>query len=854
MTKPGVALIGIGLILAPACLNRIPASDPGTDLRPFPVVETTIAEIHKAMRDGRLTARALVESYLRRIEAYDQPSGLNAIVVVNPAAIAAADALDAEFRRTKKLRPLHGIPVIVKDNYDTADLPTTAGSLALKGSIPPDDAFQVRKLREAGAVILAKSNMAEWAFSPYLTESSVAGVTRNPYDLERVPAGSSGGTAASIAASFGAVGLGTDTGNSIRGPSSHCALVGIRSTMGLTSRDGIAPLYLRNDVGGPMARTVEDAVRVLEAIAGPDPADPITERSRGRIPKSYLPFLDKNGLKGARIGVFRTFVATKTADPQITALVEKAVADMKALGAEIVDPFVIPDFESLTKSLWCDMFKHDVEAYLASRGPAVPFHTLAAIVESGLYVPANERRLKQALAADEKETSACLDLYHDPRNIKFREAVLKAMAERKVDAFIYPTWSNPPRKVGDMQSPAGDNSQIIPPHTGLPGFNVPMGFTHGNLPAGLQIVGKLFGEPELIGIAYAYEQGTKHRRPPARFPELGESGGTKADAEPSPFMIELQKSPAEASFRALRAVSSSVVWASGSRGAVCRTTDGGTTWEPVQVAGGDKLDFRMLAAFDADRALIANAGSPGFIYKTTDGGKTWRVVYRDERPGFFIDALAFWDDKRGIAVGDPIDGAFLALATEDGGETWQPLPKDGLPAPLAGEAFFAASNGALSVQGRMLVWLGSGGGPAARIFAGLDGGKSYHPSTAPVAASTSTRGIFGIAFRTPREGLAVGGDYREMDFQEGIAAATHDGGETWQSMTGLSGFREGVAFVPNRPWVFAVGPGGSDESLDNGRTWRPFTLDGCHVVAFAPDGRFGWAAGNKGKIVRIAVK
>jgi len=203
----------------------------------FPVVEITIAEIHRAIRKGKLTCRELVGIYLKRIEKFDQSTKLNAIVVVNPNALKRAEELDEEFKRTKKLRPLHGIPIIVKDNYDTHDLQTSAGSLALKGSIPPDDAYQVRVLREAGAIVLAKSNMAEWAFSPYLTESSIAGITRNPYDLERVPAGSSGGTAAAVAANLGAVGLGTDTGNSIRGPSSHCCLVGIRSTMGLTSRE-----------------------------------------------------------------------------------------------------------------------------------------------------------------------------------------------------------------------------------------------------------------------------------------------------------------------------------------------------------------------------------------------------------------------------------------------------------------------------------------------------------------------------------------------------------------------------------------------------------------------------------------
>jgi len=512
-----ILLLTLATFPVVSCRSQGPGAEEGKG-KPFLVVEATIADIHGAIRAGRLTCAELVAAYLGRIEAYDQPTGLNAIVAVNPRALETAEELDREFRKTGKLRPLHGIPIIIKDNFDTKDLPTTAGSLALKGSIPPDDAFQVRRLREAGAVILAKSNMAEWAFSPYVTESSLAGVTRNPYDLSRVPAGSSGGTAASVAASFGAVGLGSDTGNSIRGPSSHCCLVGIRSTMGLTSRDGIVPLYLRNDIGGPMARTVEDAVRVLEVVGGYDPADPITEACRGRMPQNYTQFLDKGGLKGARIGVFRTFIELPDTDPQIMAMAEKAVADMKAQGAEIVDPFIIPDFEELTKDLWCDMFKHDVEKYLASRGPTVPFKTLADIYKSGLYAPYIKERLEEALAVDEKQV--CPDLYHEPRDIKFREAVLKAMAESRLDAFIYPTWSNPPRKIGDLESPAGDNSQIIPPHTGLPGFNVPMGFTHGNLPAGLQIVGKLFGEPELIKIAYAYEQATQQRRPPEKFPEL----------------------------------------------------------------------------------------------------------------------------------------------------------------------------------------------------------------------------------------------------------------------------------------------------------------------------------------------
>src|SRR5579859_1657671 len=278
----------------------------------FEVTETTIAETQKAIRSGKVTCRQLVEAYLKRIRAYDQPTRLNAIVIVNPNALADAEKLDREFKRTGKLRPLHGIAVIVKDNYDTRDLQTTGGSLAMKGFVPSEDAFMVKKLREAGGIVLAKSNMAEWAFSPYVTMSSIAGTTRNPYDLDRVPAGSSGGTAAAVAASLGEVGLGTDTGNSIRGPSSHNGLVCIRPTMGLTSRDGIIPLYFGNDIGGPMARSVEDAVQILEAVAGYDPADPITQQSEGKIPKSYTQFLDKNGLRGARIGVFRSYIDAPT--------------------------------------------------------------------------------------------------------------------------------------------------------------------------------------------------------------------------------------------------------------------------------------------------------------------------------------------------------------------------------------------------------------------------------------------------------------------------------------------------------------------------------------------------------------
>jgi len=490
----------------------------------FEITEATIAEAHAAMRAGKLTCRQLVQGYLRRISALDQPTRLNAIVLVNPNALAEADKLDQEFKRTGKMRPLHGIPVIVKDNYDTYDLQTTGGSLAMKGNVPPTDAFMVKKLREAGAIVLAKSNMAEWAFSPYVTVSSIAGITRNPYDLERVPAGSSGGTAAAVAANLGMVGLGTDTGNSIRGPSSHNDLVGIRPTIGLTSRDGIIPLFLSADVGGPIARTVEDAATVLSVVAGYDPEDPITRNSEGKVQKDYTKFLDKNGLRGARIGVFRPYIDAASTDPHVKALTEKAITDLKAQGAEIVDPFVIPNFETLTRNLGCGDFQADLNAYLAKHGQNAPYKTLAEIVDSGLYMPYIDGQMKRSIApkpAGAVDASAtCLDVYHNEKKTAFREAILSAMERDKVDAIVYPTWSNPPRKVGDTKTPAGDNSQVLSPQSGFPAITVPIGFTYDVLPAGLTFLGKLFDEPTLIKYAYAYEQATKHRHPPEKFPAL----------------------------------------------------------------------------------------------------------------------------------------------------------------------------------------------------------------------------------------------------------------------------------------------------------------------------------------------
>jgi amidase len=493
-------------------LNDAPLAGPD-------ITEATIAEIHRMMIGRQLTATQLVQAYLDRIDAYDRRGpALNALTVINPDALRRAAELDALFAATGELTgPLHGIPVIVKDNYDTADLPTAAGSRALADDRPADDAFMVRRLKEAGAIVLAKSNMAEFAFSPYETVGSfVPGYTFNPYALNRVPAGSSGGTAAAVSANLGTVGLGTDTGNSIRGPSSHTALVGIRPTIGLTSRDGIVPLYLERDVGGPMARTVEDAARVLDVVAGVDPADTATAHARGRMPGSYTDFLDADALRGARVGVYRRYTDAATADSAIVALFENAVRDLERAGATIIDPVELPFVDSIPGTL-CSSFRADIEAYLRTR-PQAP-QTLDSIIASGRYHVTVERRL-QALARDTMGGTPDRCRTAAEHRARFRQALRAVVAEHRLDAIVYPTWSNPPRLIGDLSSPHGDNNQVLAPRSGFPAITVPMGWVHGTLPAGLQFLGDAWAEPRLIALAYAYEQATRHRRPPASAPPL----------------------------------------------------------------------------------------------------------------------------------------------------------------------------------------------------------------------------------------------------------------------------------------------------------------------------------------------
>lgn len=373
-----------------------------------------------------------------------------------------------------------------------------------------------------------------------MTVSSILGTTRNAYDLDRVPAGSSGGTAASVAANFGTFGLGTDTGNSIRGPSSHNALVGIRSTIGLTSRDGIVPLNLSRDIGGPMARTVEDAVVVFDALAGYDPADPVTEPVKDVVLPDYTTFLDKDRLNGSRIGVldelFRPSSGStraSTADPEIVALMDRAIADLTSKGAA-VESTIIPDFDAiLERTGGLNRFESDINNYLASLGPNAPVKSLTEIIASGNFDPSIESNLTTAeavedVAPEDREVFQAVEAARE----EMRQAVLAVMDANGYDALIYPTWSNPPRLVGDMTSPNGNNSGLISPPTGFPAITVPMGYTvNDTLPAGLQFLGRPYDEQTLIGLTYSYEQATQYRRPSPLFPPLP---GEEFEYEPVP--------------------------------------------------------------------------------------------------------------------------------------------------------------------------------------------------------------------------------------------------------------------------------------------------------------------------------
>ncbi|MFL6555431.1 MAG: amidase, partial [Bacillus sp. (in: firmicutes)] len=381
---------------------------------------------------------------------------------------------------------------------DTYDMPTTAGSLSLKGSIPLDDAYQTKKLRKEGAIILGKANLHEFAFG-FETISSLGGQTYNPYDITRYPGGSSGGTAAAVTSNFVTVGLGTDTGGSIRIPSSFNDLVGIRPTMGLASRDGIIPLALSQDVGGPIARTVEDAAVVLDAIAGYDPADPVTKESIGKVPQTYTHYLKKNGLKKARIGVVRALFGN---DPQINKVMDEAIADMKEQGAEVYE-VTIPNLNQILAypSLSGYEFKFQLNNYLASLGPNAPVHTLTDIINSGLFDPSLKSGLISRNNMGPLENNADYQRIITERPKLAKESLMTTFNEYGLDALVYPTSNALPAVVGSGQG-AG-NANRLSPFSGFPAISMPAGFSDTGLPIGMELLGKAFDEPTLIKLAYS---------------------------------------------------------------------------------------------------------------------------------------------------------------------------------------------------------------------------------------------------------------------------------------------------------------------------------------------------------------
>lgn len=487
------------------------------------VVEAGIPQLQAAMARGDVTAVQLVDAYLARIRAYDQQGpALNAMIRLNPRARDEAAALDAERSAKGPRGPLHGIPVILKDNFDTADLPTSGGSIALASAVPPEDAFVVRKLREAGAVILGKANMHELA-AGITTISSLGGQTRNAYDPRRCPGGSSGGTGAAIAASFAAVGWGSDTCGSIRIPAAYGSLFGLRPTQGLVSRSGIIPLSHTQDIAGPLARTVTDLAIALDATVGADPSDTVTRRLGNRALPRFATALDPRALQGARLGVLTNYFADT--DDDVARVIRLGLDAMKARGATVVD-ITIPDLDSLLSGTRAvDMeTKFDLQDYLA-RNPNAPVRSLSDIVANGLLHAALEARFRRVDTVSARETEA-------HRAVLVKQRVVRDRMERlldslRLDALVYPTMRQEPALIGQLQ--AGSTCQLSA-GTGLPALTLPAGFTRAGLPVGLELLGTSWSDVRLVSLAYAFEQSAPRRRPPPATPPLV-NGRAPAPAE-----------------------------------------------------------------------------------------------------------------------------------------------------------------------------------------------------------------------------------------------------------------------------------------------------------------------------------
>jgi amidase len=482
----------------------------------FDVTEQSIADLQQAMTSGAVTSRELVAAYLARIDAYDRSGPkLNAMIAINPRALEVADALDKERSAKGPRGPLHGIPIVVKDNFETADMPTTGGSIALAGFEPKEDAFQVAKLRAAGAVIVGKTNLHELA-AGITSISSMGGQTRNPYDPARNPGGSSGGTAAAVSASFAAAGMGSDTCGSIRIPSGHNNLVGLRGTLGLSSRRGIIPLSHTQDIGGPLARSVADLAVMLDATVGADDGDATTRASEAHIPKSYRDGLQPGALKGLRIGALKNLFGAAPEDAEVGAIDRKALDAMKAAGAEF-EEITIPGLDEVLRgsSVINSEFKFDLMDYLA-RFPNAPVHSLGEIIERGEYDKALDGTFKLRDRPESRETE-------DYRRARVkrgaaRDLVLATMEELKLDVLAYPPISRKAAIVGEPQTGA-TNCQLSAA-SGLPAISMPAGFTDDGVPVGIELLGPAWSEAKLLSIAYSYEQVVHPRRPPPTTPAL----------------------------------------------------------------------------------------------------------------------------------------------------------------------------------------------------------------------------------------------------------------------------------------------------------------------------------------------
>jgi amidase len=498
----------------------------------------TIADIAHAFDSGALTSERLVQLCLARIQAYDrQGPSLRAVLTLNPKALDTARALDAERKASGPRSPLHGIPIVLKDNYNTADLPTTGGSVLLEGSRPSDDAFVVKKLRAAGAIVLAKLNMSEFASGP--ARSSLGGQSLNPHDLTRTPSGSSGGTGVAIAAAYAPLGMGTDTGGSIRGPSTSNGVVGLKPTHGLLSRSGIIPLSLTFDTGGPMARSVTDIAIVLGIITGVDPADAATTKSEGKFESDYTKYLTSDALKGARIGLARDFLG---ADADVDWVVDASVDAMRKAGATIVDvrypKWLLDAKGEFYTAVRYPEFAVQIKEYLAHTGPAYPKSLDEMIERSNRFNATREDGAgpnpgRWALFKREAASGTITD-YRYTAVHEFGLPMMRAVVDgifdaQKLDAIVYPTSSRKPGLIAATATGASPTAVLagmglggtdIANLTGFPDLIVPAGFTGDNLPVGLSFLGRAFSEPRLLSIGYSFERATHARRRPVHTPAL----------------------------------------------------------------------------------------------------------------------------------------------------------------------------------------------------------------------------------------------------------------------------------------------------------------------------------------------